>query len=144
MKRLIVLITMIVMLSPTAALAVDGELTFGFVTDSNQYFTAQPAGRGKQVKFVSNLELGHRIDFASKWIDAFRPYVALVTYMDETVSYWRFHPASVDYKIGARITKHLPGNKLSLFVDLKHSCWHPVDTRGPVVQYDLIELGIKF
>ena len=132
MKTIITIIICILISSP--AIAFDGELYFGKYINST--LRSKPGGeQADYAEWVGAVEVGH-------WLfnDRFRPYLKLETLMDgigeDDMS---FHPASIKYDLGIR-------GELGhgLYVDFSHMCFHPVDSEGPVEQYNLIKVGLDF
>lgn len=131
MKKIILLIIALLVLSfqITSSYAFDGELYFGKFLSSD--LNANPDGG--TAKFIGGIEIGHKMRFL-------RPYVKLETLMD---AYSRedqtFHPSSIKYDLGTKIL--LPKG---IYFEISHMCWHPIDSKGTVEQYNLFKIGIKF
>jgi len=130
MKKIILILFVIGALAlPGAVFAIDGEISVGMFTDSNK--RAHPDGG--TAEFMSSLEVGHTFN------DFIRPYVELITLSDAYNNNGTFHPSSIEYIVGAEI-----GLTDNLYLDVKHSCWHPIDKGGTVEQYNLFQMKYKF
>lgn len=128
-NRNVVRILFVWILLCSSALAVDGEVYFGkFNPDTT---TARAYPDGGVCEYIAGIEVGQKIN-------RFRPYLKIETIMDDYENS-KFHPASIRYDIGLDINAWK-----GMFLELKHSCWHPVDRGGTVEQYDLFLLKYKF
>ena len=122
---------------PAAAQAVDGFVSFGKFFDQQNVY-AMPGGG--LAAYKSEVEVGHRMPLFTGQI---RPFVNLVTLMDEHNSDGSFHPASIHYTVGVGWEKTL-SSRISFFTAAKHFCWHPVDSAGLVASGNYIEFGFRF
>ena len=127
MKYLIFILLFI----PSTVFAFDGEIWVGkyFSNDypSNPGFTSP-------VLYEAGVELGYTFKHDDFTI---RPRFEINTLMDERDNF-NFHPSGAQYFAGVRLTYK------RVYVDFEHLCWHPVDTGGPVYEYDRIRVGIEF
>ena len=126
--RKTILMVLILCLIPATAMALDGEVYFGFLMDS----TLRAYPDGGRARYVSGVELGQRIDI-------FRPYLKLETLMDSYNGDGSFHPASIRYDIGISADIYR-----GLYIKGSRMCWHPVDRAGSTEEYWQIRIGYKF
>ena len=140
--KMIMLALMFALLLAAPAAALDGEVYFGAFDSNYSQLAAYPGDPGYTGKFVSGIELGHKM---WGWL---RPYVSIEVIMDQAVEeMYAFHPASDRYTAGIEMALDFiqPG----VYLKLEHQCWHPVD-RAPgygtdkVQQYNLAQIGWKF
>lgn len=125
MKKIILIL--ILLFFPSALYAFDGEVYFGKFFDS----TLRARSDGGQALYISGMEIGHNIKFL-------RPYAKIETIIDQYNEKGWFHPASVKYDLGIRL------NLWSVYLEISHMCWHPIDTTGSIEQYNLFKIGAKF
>ena len=131
MKTLIMCLCLLCFAS--LAMAWDGELSFGKYFNST--FRSAPGGEDQRyAEWIGGVEIGHLM-----FSDRLRPYVKLETLMDGVNKDNSFSPASIKYDMGIRA--EIYGG---VYLDLSHMCWHPVDDVGPVEQYNLIKVRVRF
>ena len=122
-KRII--ISGLIVLFSTAALAVDGEVFFG-VYDRTAMDT--------ESKYIGVVEVGKKIG------SLIRPYVRIETYInaynDEDQN---FHPANIRFETGIGIY-----GVEGFSIQFLHSCQHHIDEVGDVENYSLILLKYEF
>ena len=116
---------------PFQAIAIDGYVYIGkYFGDVN---TKQSApGSDTPPAYETGILIGQDI-----W--RFHPWVEITTLMDEKVDTARFHPASVDYKVGIDLDIYK-----GIFATVEHSCWHPIDESTEVNQYNILKVGYEF
>ena len=122
---------------PASAHAVDGFASFGAYADQENVYSRPDGG---QATYKSEVEVGHRVDFLTGQL---RPWVNLITLMDQYNGDGSFHPASIRYTVGIGWEKPLTG-RLSFFTSVRHFCWHPIDADGAVAQANYFEVGFRF
>lgn len=131
------ILAMIVCMTPSVCLALDGKVTFG------RYFNAENVRScpdGGLAEFRSQVEVGHAMRFLGGTI---RPYLNLTTLMDRYNGDGSFHPASIIYSLGLDWEKQIT-DRLYFMAGFSHHCWHPVDSGGTVDQADNVEIGFRF
>lgn len=126
-----------VLVLPSACLAVDGKVSFGSY-QNQQNVRSRPDGG--LAEYQSEIEIGHRMGLFTGQI---RPFVNLITLMDDYNDNGSFHPASINYSVGLGWEKQITG-QLFFFTTVKHFCWHAIDTNGPVAQANYFEVGFRF
>ena len=131
----IILLTVLAL--PPACFALDGKIAFGYFFDQ-EHVRALPDGG--LAEYRSEIEIGHRIGLFKGEV---RPFLNLITLMDEYNDDGTFHPASIRYTVGVgwekQVSKHF-----RFFTSLEHFCWHPVDSDGTVESANYIEIGFRF
>lgn len=94
---------------------------------------SDPANTGT-TEFENGLEIGYIYK-------NLRPFMSVRTRMDERNGL-KFHPSSVRYEAG--ITIRIPKTNDMLYLDLIHSCDHPVDQGGRVEEYNMLRIRAVF
>jgi len=128
MKKLFLILLILILIFPISAQAIDGEIGFGYFINGD--LRAYPDGG--ESKYMTYMEMGHNFDF-------FRPYLELITLMDNDNNGGFFHPASIEYIVGIEVPL-----KYNFVLELQHSCWHPIDRGGIVEDYNLIKIKYTF
>ncbi len=122
------ILLLILLLIPINALAVDGHVSFGAYTDST--LRADPDGTDT-AEYIAEMEIGQQVEM-------FRPWVSVKTLMDGRDSS-NFYPSSVGYEVGTSVDIWK-----GLYFEVSHKCWHPVDSKQTVEQYNLFKIGWQF
>lgn len=132
MKHLLLVLIILAITSPSYA--IEGQVYFSILGDSNkQAYPLDPTGGAK---FVSGIELGHEIGIWKSL--SIRPWTSLDVLMDDRDGE-DFHPSSIDFQVG--ITSNI---WKGLYIEIKHSCWHPIDRAGKVEVYDQLTIAWRF
>ena len=122
---------------PTKSHAIDGKIAFGYYFDQEEV-RAYPDGG--LAKYRSEIEIGHRMGLFKGDV---RPFLSLITLMDDYNDGGSFHPASIRYTVGIGWEKKV-SKRFFFFTSLEHFCWHPVDSDGTVESADYVEIGFRF
>ncbi len=126
MFKISIWVSMLCLLTINQCQAWDGKVYVGkYINQSNRAYPD-----GGIASYIGGVEIGQTI-----WIT--RSYINIETISDyQTDSGW-FHPASVKYDVGIQMFFS------NYFINISHMCWHPVDNRGAVEQYEKIIIGVK-
>jgi hypothetical protein len=130
-RKIILILVILAIFAPAPAPAFDGEVYMGRLFNSD--YPAAPMG-AVAAEYAAGMEVGHRLSVANVSV---RPWAAIDVLMDDR-SGGSFHPAGTRFSLGARVQKK------SFFVEYEHMCWHPVDSGGPVYEYDMVKAGFRF